>query len=107
MIMWSTDTVWFDVSLITGIFAFGSIFFGHFEIHTPKWRKTLKLLVFIALAVFITTTFGRMWTYIFLGVLVVFVIIVHAILLPAKGINGWTGEPKEKYYKFRGWERFL
>jgi hypothetical protein len=22
-----------------------------------------------------------------------------------KGINGWTGEPKSKYYDFRGWDK--
>jgi hypothetical protein len=27
------------------------------------------------------------------------------MLLPKKGINGWTGEPKSKYYDFRGWDK--
>lgn len=31
------------------------------------------------------------------------VIYVHAVLLLRKGINGWKGEPKGKYYEFRGW----
>jgi len=30
---------------------------------------------------------------------------VHAIWLPSKGINGWTGEPKDKYYELRGWPK--
>lgn len=105
--MWSTDTIWFDISLITGIFAFGQIYFGHFEVHTPKWRKALKLILFISIAVTITATVGRAWTFGFLGVMTLFVIIVHAFILPSKGINGWTGEPKEKYYKMRGWEKYL
>jgi hypothetical protein len=33
------------------------------------------------------------------------VLYIHLWLLPSKGINGWTGEPKEKYYAFRGWKR--
>lgn len=105
--MFSTDTLWFDVSLITGITAFGSIYFGHFELHTPKWRRVLKLIFFIVLAVAITSFAGRMWTYVLLGVMVVGVVVVHGIILPSKGINGLTGEPKEKYYKFRGWEKHL
>ena len=105
--MWNTDTIWFDISLVTGMTEFGTIYFGHFEVHTPKWRKTLKLLMFIGIVVLLTSTVGRMWTYIFLAALVVFVIIVHGIILPAKGINGWTAEPKEKYYKFRGWDKYL
>jgi hypothetical protein len=24
--------------------------------------------------------------------------------LPKQGVNGWTGEPKEKYYQLRGWD---
>jgi len=89
------------------MFAFGHIFFGHFEIHTAKWRKALKLVLFICLAVAITSTVGRAWTLAFLGVMTLAVVIIHAIVLPAKGINGWTGEPKEKYYKMRGWEKYL
>jgi hypothetical protein len=105
--MFNTDTLWFDVSLITGITAFGSIYFGHFELHTPKWRRVLKLIFFIVLAVLITSLAGRMWTYILLGVMMVALIVVHGFILPSKGINGLTGEPKEKYYRFRGWEKHL
>jgi len=105
--MWSTTTIWFDISLITCLFAFGHIFFGHFEVHTPKWRKALKLIVFIGVAILITSTVGRSWLYGFLGLMTVVVLTIHVIVLPAKGINGWTGEPKEKYYKMRGWERHL
>jgi hypothetical protein len=30
---------------------------------------------------------------------------IHAIWLPGKGINGWTGEPENKYYELRGWKK--
>ena len=33
------------------------------------------------------------------------VIYVHGVLLPGKGINGLTGEPKGKYCNFRGWDK--
>jgi hypothetical protein len=105
--MFNTDTPWFDVSLITGITAFGSIYFGHFELHTPKWRRVLKLIFFIALAVLITTFAGRTWTYILLAVMMLALVVVHGFILPSKGINGLTGEPKEKYYKLRGWEKYI
>jgi hypothetical protein len=32
------------------------------------------------------------------------VVYIHAWWLPSKGVNGWTGEPKEKYYALRGWK---
>lgn len=105
--MWSTNTFWFDFSLIVGITALGQIFFGHFELHTPRWRKVLKLIVLAGLMIAITATAGRMWSLIFLGALLFAVVIIHGLVLPARGINGLTGEPKEKYYKMRGWEKHL
>ena len=33
------------------------------------------------------------------------VIYIHAVVPPRKGINGWAGEPKGKYYDLRGWEQ--
>jgi hypothetical protein len=43
------DTLWFEVAVVSSMFAFGHIFFGHFEERTPRWRKALKLVAFIAL----------------------------------------------------------
>src|SRR3712207_4643749 len=41
----------------------------------------------------------------FIGALAVAALIVHAVWLPWRhGINGWTGEPKDKYYALRGWK---
>jgi len=40
-----------------------------------------------------------------LGLFFLPVLYVHGFYLPKKGINGWTGEPKEKYYEFRGWNK--
>jgi hypothetical protein len=30
---------------------------------------------------------------------------IHAVWLPSKGINGWTAEPRDKYYQLRGWKK--
>ena len=43
--MWHTGTYWFDVAVITTIFAVGNILMGHFEAHRPKWRRVLKFFV--------------------------------------------------------------
>lgn len=32
------------------------------------------------------------------------VIYVHGVWLPRHGVNGWTAEPREKYYALRGWK---
>lgn len=95
--------MWFEIAVMALLFAVGNIFFGHWEIMTPKWKKLLKLVVFIGLTILITCFFGRTGFFIFLVIMFLLVIFIHAIVLPRKGINGWTGEPKEKYYEMRGW----
>ena len=103
--MWDTDSLWFEVALVTTITAVGTIFFGHFEELTPKWRKLAKLIFFILVTTSLSATLGRVWALSFLGATLLFVFYVHAIWLPQKGINGWTGEPREKYYALRGWKK--
>jgi hypothetical protein len=96
--------MWLEIAILTSIFAIGNILFGHFEEGTPKWRRITKFLGIVGLAMLITKTFGRPWFYGFLGFLSFAVLLVHLWWLPKNGINGWTGEPKEKYYQLRGWK---
>jgi hypothetical protein len=97
------DTLWFEVAVMATTIALGHILFGHFEEKTPKWRKVLKLAVAIGIAVGVSATAGREWFFALFGLGIAFVVYVHAVLLPRRGINGWTAEPKDKYYAFRGW----
>ena len=96
--------MWFEIALLTSIFALGNIWFGHFEAGTPKWRRSTKFFVLVGLAILITQTLGRPWFYGFLGLLSFAVLVVHLWWLPKNGINGWTAEPKDKYYRLRGWK---
>ena len=94
----------FEVAVVATMFAVGNIVFGHFEEGTPKWRRIAKLFLVMALAVGISGTFGRAWMWAMFGALALPVLVIHLWWLPRKGINGWTGEPKEKYYALRGWK---
>ena len=96
--------MWMEIAVVAIIFAVGNIVFGHWEEGTPKWRRLLKFVLMTGLVVAISATAGRPWAFAFLGLLAVFVVIVHAWWLPRLGINGWTGEPKAKYYALRGWK---
>ena len=53
------DSLWFEVAVVSSIFAFGNIFFGHFEERTPRWRKVLKMLLFIAVVTGLSAFLGR------------------------------------------------
>lgn len=101
----STDTLWFEVALMCTLFAVGHILLGHFEERTPRWRKLAKLSGAVLIAVLITVTLGRTAFLLALGVCLFIVLLIHAWWLPRLGINGWTAEPKDKYYRLRGWTR--
>jgi hypothetical protein len=103
--MWSTDTLWFEFAMVTLLLLLGNMFLGHFEERSPRWRKLVKYLVTLVVVISISVLFGRTIAFIVLGIALVPVFYVHGVLLPKKGINGWTGEPKSKYYEFRGWSK--
>lgn len=100
----ATDTLWFEVAVISSLIAVGHIYLGHFEERAPKWRKLVKLIFAIIGAVAMSYAFGRTAFYAALGICLAAVAAVHLWWLPKHGINGLTGEPREKYYKLRGWK---
>jgi hypothetical protein len=103
--MFETNTIWFEVSIVTFLFLLGHIFLGHFEERSPKWRKLLKFVVTLTIVIAISVFAGRTIAFLLLGSAFIPVLYVHMVLLPKKGINGWTGEPKAKYYDLRGWRK--
>ncbi len=103
--MWNTNTIWFEISIVTILILLGHIFLGQFEERSPKWRQLLKYIATVVIMITISTFFGRTIALLILGISFIPVFYIHAVLLPKKGINGWTGEPKSKYYDFRGWDK--
>jgi hypothetical protein len=82
------------------------MFMGHFEERTPKMRKVAKYILTNLIVCLISVYAGRTVSMTILGLLCIPVLYIHAYWLPVKkGINGWTGEPKAKYYEFRGWSK--
>lgn len=103
--MWTIDTLWFEVAIVSVMFAIGNILFGHFEEHTPKIRRIGKFILTLIIIIGVSYYFGRTAAMLTLGFFFLPVIYIHTIALPKKGINGWTGEPKDKYYELRGWSK--
>jgi len=99
------NNIWFDIALLSALFAIGNILMGHFEEGTPNWRKVLKLFVATTILVVLWTFLGRWAVWSFFGLLFLVVLYIHLIWLPKHGIHGWTGEPKDKYYELRGWNK--
>ena len=106
--MWTTDSLWFEVAIVSMIYAVGNMVMGHFEEQTPKIRRVGKYLLTLVLICILSVLFGRPIAMTVLGAFFLPVLYVHMYYLPKKkGINGWTGEPKSKYYEFRKWSKDL
>ncbi|HUR10323.1 MAG TPA: hypothetical protein VM012_03090 [Flavitalea sp.] len=104
--MWTTDSLWFEIAIVSIIFALGNILMGHFEERTSKIKRVGKYLMILVIVCGISILFGRNAAMIFLALMIVPLLYVHGYYLPKKeGINGWTGEPKSRYYEFRKWNK--
>jgi hypothetical protein len=104
--MWSTESLWFEVAIVSMIYAFGNILMGQFEERTPKFRRVGKYILTLLIICAISVFFGRIYSMTLLAVFIIPLLYVHGYFLPKKkGINGWTGEPKSKYYDFRKWDK--
>lgn len=79
------------------IFAVGGVLFGRFEEHKPRARRLLKIALVLVITVALSATMGRVWAYGVLALPLIAAAYVHIVWLPRHGINGWTGEPREKY----------
>lgn len=88
---------------MASIFAVGNILLGHFEERTPRWRRVAKFVALTALAVGLSAAWGRGAFYALLGVAAAAFAVVHGWWLPRQGVHGWSGEPRERYYRLRGW----
>jgi hypothetical protein len=100
--MWRTDTYWFDVAITMTMFMLGHLCFGRFVEHRPRGRRLLKSLLGVAILVGISAWAGRMWMYALLGAIAAGVFIVHGWWLPRNGVNGWTAEPRDRYFALIG-----
>jgi hypothetical protein len=97
--------MWSEVAIVALLLLVGQILGGHFEEKTPRWRMLCKHAVGMVVFVLISYFFGRFWFYVSLIIAMIPVLVIHVWWLPKNGVNGWTGEPKDKYYELRGWIR--
>ena len=102
--MWRTDTYWFDVALTTSLWLIGYLCFARFAEHQPPWRRFLKLVLGVSLIVGTSVFAGRYWFFALLGVILIGVVVIHAWWLPRNGVNGWTAEPRARYYELIGFD---
>ena len=104
--MWATESLWFEIAIVSIIFAVGNMVMGHFEERTSKFRRVGKYILTIIIICLLSVYLGRTVAMTILALFFLPILYVHGYYLPKKkGINGWTGEPKSKYYEFRKWNK--
>lgn len=104
--MWATETLWPEIAIVSIIYALGNILMGQFEEQTPKLRRVAKYVLSVCIICTLSILFSRTAAFIILASFLLPVVYVHGYYLPKKkGINGWTGEPKSRYYEFRKWNK--
>jgi hypothetical protein len=91
--------MWMAVAITALIFAIGNIYFGHFEERKPRWKRVMKIVIVTGAVAALSSTFGTLWGLVPVALMLIVAVIVHGWWLPHHGINGITGEPKEKYYE--------
>jgi hypothetical protein len=99
------NTMWMAIAITATIFAIGNILFGHFNERTPKWKRATKVVLVLVFVGIISAVAGPAWGLAPVALMLVVAAVVHLWWLPRHGINGFTGEPRDKYYELRGWTR--
>lgn len=99
--MWTLESRWFDVAIFSALSAVLTVIFGRFEEHKPAWRRIAKLALLLTLLLVLIETAGRAWAYGVLGLLLAAGGTFHFLVLSRAGINGFTGEPRDKFEALR------
>jgi hypothetical protein len=95
--MWTIESRWFDVAGFTALCVVLTVVFGRFERHKPMWRRVGKIVALVAIALVLVESLGRGWAYAVFGLLLLAGTAFHFVVLSKLGINGWTGEPRDKF----------
>ncbi len=65
----------------------------------------LKVAIVLGVVLTLSATVGRAWAFGVLAIPLLGAFVAHVWWLPKHGINGWTGEPKERYYEHIGYKK--
>ena len=95
--MWSTDSRWFDIAAFSTLWVVLMVVFGRFNQHKPAWQRLSKCAVLLVLLLVLVETAGRLVAYGVLGLLLMAGASFHFAVLSKHGINGWTGEPRDRF----------
>ena len=85
------------------LLAIGNVQFRRFDPFQPLWRRLLKVFVALAITAAVSYYFGSTGVIVWFAIAALPVVYIHGIWLPRHGVNGWTAEPRDRYYALKGW----
>jgi hypothetical protein len=91
--------------LMALLLAAGNLVFWRFDPRQPLWRRILKVILTLAVTAAVSRFLGRVAVLVWFAIVILPIVFIHAVWLPRHGINGWTAEPRDKYYALRGWTK--
>ena len=94
--MWATNSLWFEIAIVSIIYALGNIVFGHFEERTPKWRRAGKYILTLIIVIVISVYFGRTAANLFLSAFIFPLLYIHGYYLPKKKRHKWLDRRTQK-----------
>jgi len=92
-----------NLTVVAVLLAVGNIVFRRFDPRMPLRKRVLKIIAVLTVTAMISYYFGRSGVIVAFAIAMLPIIYIHGVWLPRHGVNGWTGEPREKYYALRGW----
>jgi hypothetical protein len=98
----ATSLEWFCAAAVV---AAGSTLFGHYEEVTPKVRRLSRWLGYLGVVALLSKMVGRPWTFAYIFGMPAVGAVFHLRWCLRHGINPLTAEPKDEYYRLRGWTR--
>jgi hypothetical protein len=95
--------MFFDLFIAVLLNLLGAYTFGPFGTNTPIIHKIVKLAFYLGLVALVSWLLGPPWgTIAAIGLLTVG-LTVHFWWCRKNGIHPLRAEPREKYYRLRGW----
>src|SRR3954451_16435657 len=92
-----------DVGAMAAFLIIGNVLFRHFDPMMSLPRRVAKVALILAVTAAVSYFFGRTGVIVAFAIACVPLVYIHGIWLPKHGVNGWTGEPRARYYEVRGW----
>lgn len=94
-----------ELFVLLALTTFGMIWFGKFEIETPRWRRMLKWTIVDGMTLGLYFAVGH-WALAVPLLLGLAGTAFHFVWCRRNGIDPLQASPRTRYYELRGWEEW-